>query len=336
MKSIHKLSRFYYKSPSHHFQIGKVIDIQDQSILHYLKDVMRVKPNDLLRVFNEKEGEFICSVVGSVSPKRSSSRDSIKLEIQRQTRYLAEEAQTNYLRNRIEVSLFFSPIKKDNIKLLLEKCTELGVDHFQPVVTQYCQHQKLFPTLTERKTSPNKEIESFRNIIIQACEQSERLTLPTLSPSLITLPNLILRIQEEKNNINDDGSTPPFTLFVCKERAQNSDTGGSDCLSILSSLELFWKEQNDFLQRISPQKKQKTINNNNNDNNDDHKQEKTTLKIGLLIGPEGGFSEEEFQSLSSVSRFVSLGKNVLKSETAGITAMGILQSSLDNYLNPGT
>jgi 16S rRNA (uracil1498-N3)-methyltransferase len=329
MKSIHKLSRFYYKSPSHHFQIGKVIDIQDQSILHYLKDVMRVKPNDLLRVFNEKEGEFICSVVGSVNSKRSSSKDNFKLEIQSQTRSVAEEAQTNYLRNRIELSLFFSPIKKDNVKLLLEKYAELGVDHFQPVVTQYCQHQKLFPTLTEGKASSSKELESFQNIIIQACEQSERLSLPTLSPSLISLPNLIHRIKAEKSK-EDDGTAPPFSLFVCKERAQNTDIGGSECLPILSSLELFWKEQNDFLQRISQTKKKNDINNNNENVNGDEK-----LKIGVLIGPEGGFSEEEFHSLSSVSRFVSLGRTVLKSETAGVTAMGILQSFLDSRsLNP--
>ncbi|MDG1437205.1 MAG: RsmE family RNA methyltransferase [Rickettsiaceae bacterium] len=45
--------------------------------------------------------------------------------------------------------------------------------------------------------------------------------------------------------------------------------------------------------------------------------------VAILIGPEGGFSEEEVQMMSSVDRIdrVSLGASVLRAETAAIAAI---------------
>lgn len=42
------------------------------------------------------------------------------------------------------------------------------------------------------------------------------------------------------------------------------------------------------------------------------------------MGPEGGFSPKELQTLSTLPfvRFVSLGSTVLRSETAAIAALG--------------
>ena len=50
---------------------------------------------------------------------------------------------------------------------------------------------------------------------------------------------------------------------------------------------------------------------------------------GILIGPEGGFTAEELQQLGSHSavRFVSLGNNVLRSETAAVAALSVISAS---------
>lgn len=49
--------------------------------------------------------------------------------------------------------------------------------------------------------------------------------------------------------------------------------------------------------------------------------------IALLVGPEGGFNEEEMESIVS-SGFASLrlGPRVLRTETAALTALGVLQA----------
>jgi 16S rRNA (uracil1498-N3)-methyltransferase len=49
---------------------------------------------------------------------------------------------------------------------------------------------------------------------------------------------------------------------------------------------------------------------------------------GIIIGPEGGFSEREKFILSSCTQIVSLGKNVLRSETAAICALILLRNAL--------
>jgi 16S rRNA (uracil1498-N3)-methyltransferase len=46
----------------------------------------------------------------------------------------------------------------------------------------------------------------------------------------------------------------------------------------------------------------------------------------VLIGPEGGFAREEFETLSNCDfvRSVSLGPNTLRAETAALAALAVL------------
>ncbi len=52
--------------------------------------------------------------------------------------------------------------------------------------------------------------------------------------------------------------------------------------------------------------------------------------IAIIIGPEGGFSDEEAQKLSQEGiRGVSLGKTILRTETAGMTAVAMCMYELE-------
>jgi len=53
--------------------------------------------------------------------------------------------------------------------------------------------------------------------------------------------------------------------------------------------------------------------------------------VSLLVGPEGGFTVDEWQTLEvrPFVDFVSLGRNVLRSETAGIVALGIAVAAIE-------
>lgn len=51
---------------------------------------------------------------------------------------------------------------------------------------------------------------------------------------------------------------------------------------------------------------------------------KKGFKVGILIGPEGGFSDNEIELAKSVGDTISLGKRILRTETASITAMSML------------
>jgi 16S rRNA (uracil1498-N3)-methyltransferase len=56
----------------------------------------------------------------------------------------------------------------------------------------------------------------------------------------------------------------------------------------------------------------------------------TKMKIGIFIGPEGGFSETEADLLKNAgAKIISLGHRILRTETAGMTVMSILSFQLD-------
>ena len=50
--------------------------------------------------------------------------------------------------------------------------------------------------------------------------------------------------------------------------------------------------------------------------------------VGIFIGPEGGFAEEEIQAAGG--KPVTLGKRILRTETAGMTMLSILMYTLES------
>lgn len=54
------------------------------------------------------------------------------------------------------------------------------------------------------------------------------------------------------------------------------------------------------------------------------KEIKNGMSVGILVGPEGGFEEKEVEeALSAGAKVISLGKRILRTETAAITSVGM-------------
>lgn len=51
--------------------------------------------------------------------------------------------------------------------------------------------------------------------------------------------------------------------------------------------------------------------------------------VGIFIGPEGGFAPEEIARVQDDMQLISLGKRILRTETAGIAALSILMYHLE-------
>jgi len=64
--------------------------------------------------------------------------------------------------------------------------------------------------------------------------------------------------------------------------------------------------------------------------------EKAAEGIDVLIGPEGGFAEEERAILLRQSRTVrlSLGPRILRADTAGVAALALVQAALGDWTAP--
>ncbi len=58
---------------------------------------------------------------------------------------------------------------------------------------------------------------------------------------------------------------------------------------------------------------------------------KKGMKIGIFIGPEGGFDESEVDlAVEKGAARISLGKRILRTETAGLTILSILMFNLED------
>ena len=61
------------------------------------------------------------------------------------------------------------------------------------------------------------------------------------------------------------------------------------------------------------------------DTTDALKEIKSGMKIGILIGPEGGFDDKEIEKAQEIgAKIISLGKRILRTETASITTVAML------------
>ena len=57
---------------------------------------------------------------------------------------------------------------------------------------------------------------------------------------------------------------------------------------------------------------------------------KPGIRIGIVIGPEGGFAEEEIEEAKkNGAQIVSLGKRILRTETAGLAMLSILMYHME-------
>lgn len=142
---------------------GQAVALAD-SQAHYLKNVLRGKPGDALRLFNGRDGEWAAEIV-SLDKKGGALK-------------LVEQIKKQPA-PRQPVHLLFAPVKKDRLDFLIEKSVELGVTDLHPIVTNRTEIRKI-------------NNERLLAQIIEAAEQCERLDLPTLH-ALADLPAALQR-----------------------------------------------------------------------------------------------------------------------------------------------
>lgn len=231
--------RLFVKSAlSSHAKIG----VNEQQA-HYLAHVMRVKEGDGVLLFNGMDGEWQAHVS---YPKKHQP-------------VLACGRQTRTQTTPSPLRLFFAPIKRGHGDMVIEKATELGATRLSPILTQ---HTIISRVPTDR----------YEAIAIEAAEQCERLSVPTIDP-----PQKLADVLAELNSSD--------ILILCAEQG----------------------EAKSFAQVVMETKQP---------------------MAGILVGPEGGFSGEEFALFKQQLNIVPahLGNQILRADTAAIAALALYQS----------
>lgn len=145
--------RFFINQP---IQEGAEIVITDAGMRHQLARVLRYTAGDMIIVLDGKgsEGEAVI---------QSITKDAVALTV--------GVCRKNTNEPEYRVTLYQSVLKKDNMEFVFEKCTEIGVSRFVPVLSEHSVKQGL-NALRARKIAQEATEQSRRGIIPEIHEIS--------------------------------------------------------------------------------------------------------------------------------------------------------------------
>ena len=226
---------FYSKSLS-----LNLTDKLDKSQSHYVSKVMRLKEKEVFSLFNSS-GEWEAKIA-------NINKSIVEFNVTKQLRQKE---------NTKDLWLAFSPIKSNYFNFMIQKATELGVTKFLPVIFER--------TIVRRI---NKE--RLEKVIIEAAEQSNRITVPSIEDP-----------QKLKSFLNND-------------------------------MDLIFTDLNTANTKIDIKKL-------------------TIRPTCVIIGPEGDFSEEEREEILKFNGVqpIKINENILRSETAVISALSIINYAIN-------
>ena len=226
---------FYSKSLS-----LNLTDKLDKSQSHYVSKVMRLKEKEVFSLFNSS-GEWEAKIA-------NINKSIVEFNVTKQLRQKE---------NTIDLWLAFSPIKSNYFNFMIQKATELGVTKFLPIIFERTIVRKI-----------NKE--RLEKVIIEAAEQSNRITVPSIEEP-----------QKLKSFLNND-------------------------------MDLIFTDLNSANIKIDLKKL-------------------TTKPTCVIIGPEGDFSEKEREEILKFNGVqpLKINENILRSETAVISALSIINYAIN-------
>lgn len=242
--------QYYFSNQSLEIRETYCMDEDDS---HHMIHVMRMKVDDEFYITDRALKRFVCRIT-AVS-KKTVNYEPIQ--------FVSVHFATGH-----HIKLIYSLVKQDKFEFVLQKSCELGVDEIVPYLADY-SIIKIDPT------KESKKYERWNKILKEASEQSQRYTIPVLSP-IATMQDVFTKHMSQTN-------------IVCATEDVNTKRLSQLC--------------------------------------DSH-------DISIVIGPEGGFSPRELaQFTANDFRFARLTKNILRTETAAIYAITVIDQWLSEANN---
>ena len=155
--------------------------VLSKSQSHYLKNVMRKKEEEKIFIFNSYDGEWLAKV-------RYVNKE-LKLIPTNQTRKATKCS-------HLDIWICFGVIKPRNIGYVIEKTTEIGVNNFFPLKTEFSENIKL-------------NYSRLNKIAIEATEQSENINVPKID-EVTKLKDFFTKIDSDRK------------IIMCDEKKKNN------------------------------------------------------------------------------------------------------------------
>jgi 16S rRNA (uracil1498-N3)-methyltransferase len=167
-------------------------------------------------------------------------------------------------RSAVDVTLLLAVVKFDAFEWAIEKATELGVNRIVPLAAARSEKALL--------TAALKRAERWKKILVEASQQSRRVSVPTLEALTRPEQSFARQKEEVKLLLSERQDVPSMRTVLGDQRSSS---------------------------------------------------------VVIAIGPEGGWTDAELESAAqSGFKKVSLGKMILRTETAVIAALASLNYAL--------
>ncbi|RQJ64632.1 MULTISPECIES: 16S rRNA (uracil(1498)-N(3))-methyltransferase [Neisseria] len=235
------MSRFYLPE---NLSVGQTVALPDNIVRHL--NVLRVRPNENITLFDGK---------GKAHAARLSFLEKRRAEAE----ILHEDTTDN--ESPLNITLIQSISSGDRMDFTLQKSVELGVTAIQPVISERC-----IVRLDGERAA--KRLARWQEIVISACEQSGRNTVPPVLP--------IIGYREALDKMPSESTKLIMSINRARKLGDIRQPSGA---------------------------------------------------IAFMVGPEGGWTEqEEQQAFDAGFQAVTLGKRILRTETAALAALAAMQT----------
>lgn len=221
--------------------------------VNHIRNVLRMKPGEIVRVSDEKDFCGQCRIEELLENRvlLSVEEDVMSTELPAQ------------------VTLFQGLPKGDKMEWIVQKNTELGITRIVPVAMK-----RSVVKLDAKKAAA--KVARWQSIAESAGKQSGRTRLPQVAPVMT-----YAQAMEESGELD--------LLLLPYESAEGMEAARRLLAQAASG-----------------------------------------MRIGILIGPEGGFEPSEVEAAVAAGwQVLSLGRRILRTETAGMTVMASLMLSLE-------
>lgn len=224
--------------------VGQTVALPDNIVRHL--NVLRVRPNENITLFDGKGKAHAAQL--TVLEKRRAEAE-----------ILHEDTTDN--ESPLNITLIQSISSGDRMDFTLQKSVELGVTAIQPVISERC-----IVRLDGERAA--KRLARWQEIVISACEQSGRNTVPPVLP--------IIGYREALDKMPSESTKLIMSINRVRKLGDIHHPSGA---------------------------------------------------IIFMVGPEGGWTEqEEQQAFEAGFQAVTLGKRILRTETAALAALAAMQT----------
>ncbi|HGT4328839.1 TPA: 16S rRNA (uracil(1498)-N(3))-methyltransferase [Neisseria meningitidis] len=224
--------------------VGQTVNLPDNIVRHL--NVLRIRPNENITLFDGKG-------------KAHAARLTILEKRRAEAEILREE--TADTESPLNITLIQSISSGDRMDFTLQKSVELGITAIQPVISERC-----IVRLDGERAA--KRLARWQEIVISACEQSGRNTVPPVLP--------IIGYREALDKMPSESTKLIMSINLARKLGDIRQPSGA---------------------------------------------------IVFMVGPEGGWTEqEEQQAFEAGFQAVTLGKRILRTETAPLAALAAMQT----------